>query len=394
MSSTAYQPEWDWPQVLSGRWTSDQNASRTSSASQPSDPSTQRSSPSAKPSVSKPPPSTSNKVPLDKKDQPQDQAKRKRKRTHWPPRTCRICLETVHPTVETPSESLPSMLQGMPSVSYVSEDGGRLIRPCLCKGSQRYVHEGCLQAWRLQDPSNKRNYWQCPTCKYSYHLERMTWAHRISSTTAQVALTVSIFLTAVFILGYVADPIINTYLDPLSVLSGSEQEPLYEGVDDGWVAHFAKGFASLGLLGFAKFLITLSPWQYFSVRNSLGGGRGGTTGRDRMQSISWIAVAVGVVTFLWVCLSGYHCLEHPTDCVRLSGKVCAHGAKGRSPVPLSGSWTYHWPLVMTTTTKKVTKTILVNDLQSNQYRSLYTHRLFPPISSTSKRTSFLPNRIS
>lgn len=97
---------------------------------------------------------------------------RSSKRTHWPPRQCRICLETVQPTFNTPSQSLPGFLQS-PNVVY-EDESGRLIRPCMCKGSSKHVHEACLQAWRHADPSyGRRNYWQCPTCGFKYRLARL-----------------------------------------------------------------------------------------------------------------------------------------------------------------------------------------------------------------------------
>lgn len=96
------------------------------------------------------------------------------KRTHWPPRQCRICLEIVQPTFNAPSDNLPGFLQSSyPNVVY-EDEGGRLIRPCLCKGSSKYVHDQCLQAWRHADPSyGRRNYWQCPTCGFKYRLARL-----------------------------------------------------------------------------------------------------------------------------------------------------------------------------------------------------------------------------
>ena len=95
------------------------------------------------------------------------------KQKHWRPRQCRICLDTVNPQFDVPSENLPNFLQSTGNVKYEDENG-RLIRPCLCKGSSKYVHEGCLQAWRYADPSHgRRNYWQCPTCKFKYRLARM-----------------------------------------------------------------------------------------------------------------------------------------------------------------------------------------------------------------------------
>ena len=115
-----------------------------------------------------------------------------------------------------------------------------------------------------------------------------------------------IFLTATFALGFIADPIINVYLDPYNTIA--TRQPLYDGDDDvTWIEHFVKGFAGIGLLGFAKFLLTLSPWQWFNMRSSgmMGGGRAGT-GRDRLQQISWLAVLLGAMTVLWVCMNRNH----------------------------------------------------------------------------------------
>lgn len=129
-------------------------------------------------SGSTPPPSTSSGPSTSGAAPSQDQGARRR--THWPPRQCRICLETVQPTFNVPSQSLPGFLQ---SSNVVYEDeSGRLIRPCMCKGSSKYVHEACLQAWRHADPSyGRRNYWQCPTCGFKYRLARLGAGRLIGS---------------------------------------------------------------------------------------------------------------------------------------------------------------------------------------------------------------------
>lgn len=233
----------------------------------------------------------------------------------WLPRTCRICLETVQPTLNPVSESLPGILHPSPTVTYISEDpkSGRLLRPCKCKGSSKYVHEGCLQQWRYADPGfAKRNYWQCPTCGFLYRLQRMRWAAWISSVTSQITLTTAIFFLAMFLFGFIADPVINIYLDPYSAISsaskmGTKIEPLL--TDDevaSWPEHFLKGLAAIGLLSFVKFLFALSPWQWWNVRSSgimSGSGRTGGAGRDRLANLSWVVILVGVVTFLWVCVN-------------------------------------------------------------------------------------------
>ncbi|MCJ1262113.1 hypothetical protein MMC22_001983 [Lobaria immixta] len=229
----------------------------------------------------------------------------------WAPRTCRICLETVRPTLNPPPESTPGILHPSPTVTYISEDpdSGRLLRPCKCKGSSKYVHEGCLRQWRYADPGfAKRNYWQCPTCGFRYRLQRMRWAAWISSVTSQITLTIAIFFLAMFLFGFIADPVINIYLDPYSAISsaskiGLKNKPVL--TDDevaSWPEHFLKGLTAIGLLSFVKFLFALSPWQWWNVRSSgimNGSGRTGGTGRDRLASLSWVVILVGVGTFLW-----------------------------------------------------------------------------------------------
>ncbi|PGH29438.1 hypothetical protein GX50_07818 [[Emmonsia] crescens] len=238
---------------------------------------------------------------------------------YYPSRTCRICLETVPPTFQPASENLPDFLQSTPRVTYESSDPelGRLIRPCKCKGSSRYVHEGCLNAWRHADPAySDRNFWQCPTCGFQYRLERMRWGRWITSTATQLVLTAVILLLAMFLLGFIADPIINLYIDPFDTILSRLYDPdatekIFYPEEDvpgttTWTEHFFKGLASLGVLSFVKVIFALSPWQWWNLRNSglVGGRRPAATGRDRAASVSWIVLLIGVVTFLWAVYKG------------------------------------------------------------------------------------------
>lgn len=226
---------------------------------------------------------------------------------YYGPRECRICLETVLPTFHPPSENLPEFLQSKPRVVYESSDPeyGRLLRPCKCKGSSRYVHEGCLQKWRHSDPSyGKRNFWQCPTCGFQYRLERLKWARWISSVATQFTLTLGILILTVFLLGFIADPIINLYVDPVDTIYHTEywesslgREIRPDGTRASWFEHFAKGFTSLGVLSLIKTVLGSLPWQLW-MRNSALNGR--NTGRNRAASISWVMIVLGVITFLMV----------------------------------------------------------------------------------------------
>jgi hypothetical protein len=275
-----------------------------------------------------------------------------RHQKHYPPRTCRICLEVVPPTYETPPGGLSGMLSPAPQVTYISQDpeSGRLIRPCKCKGSQKYVHEGCLQAWRYADPAyGRRNFWECPTCKFRYRLERMRWSSWITSTLAQVVLTLLILFTTIFFLGFVADPIINLYVDPVGTLTTNPFStkldfviPGLEEEEPTWMEHILKGFASLGLLGFVKVIFAMSPWQWYNLRNTGilggGGGRNGRagTGRDRLESISWWLIVVGVLTFLWVSYRVHKALKQLlTKTFRQCGKLFELGVE--MPLPKSAN---------------------------------------------------------
>ncbi|KAJ6122639.1 Zinc finger RING-CH-type [Penicillium capsulatum] len=190
-----------------------------------------------------------------------------------------------------------------PRVVYVSEDPelGRLLRPCKCKGSSRYVHEGCLQTWRHADPRyGRRNFWQCPTCGFQYRLERLTWARWISSAGTQILLTIGILLFTVFLLGFVADPIIDFYIGSLDVdLDMNEEET-------SWLEHFVKGMAALGFASFFRAIFSLHPFLSFRSAGVVTPGR--STGRNRAASISWLLIVLGVASFLWVCREAFYAM--------------------------------------------------------------------------------------
>jgi len=111
----------------------------------------------------------------------------------------------------------------------------------------------------------------------------------------------------IFLFGFVADPIINLYLDPYDTITSIPSSKLsdlkLEDEDASWAEHFLKGMASLGLLGFVKAFFAMSPWHWWNLRQTgvLGGGgrarRG--TGRDRLENISWTLVIIGIATFLY-----------------------------------------------------------------------------------------------
>ncbi|KAK5072922.1 hypothetical protein LTR64_000668 [Lithohypha guttulata] len=119
-------------------------------------------------------------------------------------------------------------------------------------------------------------------------------------------LTVLFMLFVVFALGFVADPIINIYLDPYDSVVGHESiSDIWDELDivgpargrvPPWMAHFSKGFISMGLLGFVKTVI-LNPFHWINFRTGTSWtNMRHNTGRSRAVNISWIAVAIGVAS--------------------------------------------------------------------------------------------------
>ncbi|KAJ2993850.1 hypothetical protein NUW58_g1714 [Xylaria curta] len=208
-------------------------------------------------------------------------------------RKCRICLEWVPPTYEAPGV-LGGIRSQRPRRQYISEDGDRLLSPCLCKGSIKYMHEGCLKLWMNENPSKG---YKCDICKYQYRMERLSWAQRLRSPFISLIMTLTILFVTIFLLGFVADPILGLWLDPVgtitdTVIPGSrfaDEDVLDLAEADGWFEHLLKGVFSLGLLGFVKVFLAMSPWQWWNLRTSgimSGGARRGGTGRQRMENIN------------------------------------------------------------------------------------------------------------
>jgi hypothetical protein len=222
-------------------------------------------------------------------------------RRHYPPRMCRICLETVMPTYETAQEGIAGFVVPRPRVSYISADpkSGRLIRPCKCKGSTRYVHEGCLRAWRHADRRySLRNFWECPTCGFRYQLERMRYARWITSTFTQILLTIVVMIVVLFLSGFIVDPVVALWLGPIEPLDElpKELQPLHNAP---WLVHFVKGMLSVGVISFASFPFVPALFGNLPPTRLMAAG-GRRPGRERLESMTLNLVVVGLVTVMMV----------------------------------------------------------------------------------------------
>ncbi|CCG80600.1 Predicted protein [Taphrina deformans PYCC 5710] len=172
-------------------------------------------------------------------------------------RTCRICFSP-----ESPDE--------------------KLISPCKCRGTSKWIHISCLDQWRMHS-QNSKSFYRCDQCHYEYSFRRTDLANLLLSRWTLLALTCVAFTTATFFGGFLVK--LGLFLMPSSYTSGHSSwysnftffyTPLDAGTDiltaasalipstphtwqdifvvDVW--HFIQGIISLGILGIVGFMGT------------------------------------------------------------------------------------------------------------------------------------------
>ena len=62
---------------------------------------------------------------------------------------------------------------------------GRLISPCRCRGTMKFVHLSCLNSWRYASP-NAKSVYQCDQCGYRYNFNRTQYAAFVGSLYTRV----------------------------------------------------------------------------------------------------------------------------------------------------------------------------------------------------------------
>jgi len=82
------------------------------------------------------------------------------------------------PTAAAPAASLDPPEDALCRICFggEGENGlGRLIAPCLCSGSMKYVHVPCLNDWRTAS-ANASSLYECEQCRYKYNIARTEYA--------------------------------------------------------------------------------------------------------------------------------------------------------------------------------------------------------------------------
>ena len=89
---------------------------------------------------------------------------------------------------DAPVGRVPSAAEAERQCRICHAGGSGLFSPCLCKGSQQWVHESCLQEWRVKS-SRADSYHTCELYQYQYTVARPWWATALGHPRAQSLLT-------------------------------------------------------------------------------------------------------------------------------------------------------------------------------------------------------------
>eukprot|EP01039_Chlorochromonas_danica_P001180 gene1177-1289_t len=91
-----------------------------------------------------------------------------------------------------------------------------LIRPCLCSGSQAFVHVDCLNQWRA---TSSEAFTKCSICQYQYQIKRSKMLTLLTNPILHVILAIVTSLTVSYAVGCVAEMVLSekhlTWLDSL-----------------------------------------------------------------------------------------------------------------------------------------------------------------------------------
>lgn len=244
-------------------------------------------------------------------------------------RQCRICLEIIKPII-VPVDPFNLILR----VHYISRESPELdplCSPCLCKGGQKYVHTGCLAAWRGNlSAERERQYWECPTCKYVYDFNRFNYAAWVTHPALKWFFATLWFLFWLYLGGFFGDYLLGLYFDPFgtvwdaiyesselittSIANSSDSDNsilasawyrlrnpedypwwIARWVDEkAWPYHFFKGLIAFGIYGFFK-----TTYKHgYRVLYYNGGGFGRATsvpfGGSRVAYMNWTMIGASV----------------------------------------------------------------------------------------------------
>lgn len=120
---------------------------------------------------------------------------------------CRICLESASSDVSG-GESL-----------------GRLLSPCRCKGTMKYVHATCLDQWRAASARSSSAV-ACDQCGAPYRFRKSKFVGLATSPTLLFVVSLVLFLVLIWTVGVAATFFMDIYERPSSDSTSATQHKL------------------------------------------------------------------------------------------------------------------------------------------------------------------------
>ncbi|ORX78428.1 hypothetical protein BCR32DRAFT_270075 [Anaeromyces robustus] len=171
-------------------------------------------------------------------------------------------------------------------------ESGKLISPCKCKGSMKYVHVNCLNEWRLAS-ANNASYYQCDQCKYKYNFQRTKFAKILSNKFVIFLIATFITYLYIFFTGF----ILKTLIWYKNYKVGAIDFPKITFYDVGMVHHFY-GFCIVGLYGVFKMTYSYL-FDVSTVTNSIFRLSRGKRNREDDQLTLLLLLIIGCIKFMY-----------------------------------------------------------------------------------------------
>jgi len=254
--------------------------------------------------------------------------------------------ETAHASADTHrSVSTEGVEKVVCRICQCSEEEapeyGALFSPCLCRGTMRYIHHGCLDTWRKLS-SNAASNTQCDQCFYLYRVERRGLAKFVRvfgvlEVSAVIMLVISIIITGFLVkwgrlaldlppsvgslvqavAGIEADgaavAVARIEADAAAVATERVLLPQLVGIGEGifsesqyWpivVHHVILGCTGVGIVGFST-LVILLPMRglgFIGYHPNLLRSAGASGGDPSSSVVLAIVVIAGMIRSLYLC---------------------------------------------------------------------------------------------
>jgi len=169
---------------------------------------------------------------------------------------------------------------------------GKLISPCKCRGSMKWIHVDCLNQWRRAS-KKESSFFRCDECRHEYSF-RINSAYLLTTRPIQTSLTLAIFTGTAFTLGsliklalYITKTQISIHPRTISLPAAPHAGPivisapasLWDVFNYRDPAHWGFGLTALGIAGFAQMLLVggifFNVGDIFGLRRIWGGRQEG-----------------------------------------------------------------------------------------------------------------------